>query len=654
MGESDKECKYCLEPEDQEEGGSFVTPCSCRRPVHSRCLSRWIVDQRGQSECEICNEPWRGPMPMDVATFSASIRALDLQGEDAEAIVEAVTEEIGEFLLLRNALLERQLQETLEDLYRIQALRDQAARYNAQQYLQLREAQRELAALRAANRAVQLTPDAEALQEAEARVSRAEADRDAAKEEQLMSKKEADLAWKEKNVAQTKLNQLQHRANRLERENISLREQLHRLRRKMADAGQPALEQPAQQEGEAPPALSRAQHREQMQLRQEVRSLRQELRGSQEEASRLQARVAELEPEAAMMGDIRRQAQQGGSAAPPKQWRKWLLAAGVGAAVGFGIDVPPSSPSAVCPLFSVRSYACASTASGSAATMAHHEEESCKYCLGPVDEEEGGAFVTPCNCRNPVHERCLFQWITNRRQGRSQCEICREPWRNDALMRVRVPDLAGAMQQAQQAQQGGMVAVQRVLADTQHDMDVLGENLAAARAVADAALGEDLAAALAEENRELREQLHQQRVRADDQAERRERQEQRANEAADRERGLRRELSELQQDRDRLEREVQLRRNREARQQAQQAQQRARQTQQTQQGAAHHKRPTWGNVLAAGTAAAAGLAAGFAIGRRGKQTAQQGPAQKGAAPGQQQRQQKGGGSKDSCSPRWLP
>ena len=260
------------------------------------------------------------------------------------------------------------------------------------------------------------------------------------------------------------------------------------------------------------------------------------------------------------------------------------------------------------------------------------------------------------------------------------------------------------MQQAQQAQQGGMVAVQRVvidiavlhivqleqrwqvaerrveaavlardderaakeqlqrdndrlrrqLADTQHDMDVLGENLAAARAVADAALGEDLAAALAEENRELREQLHQQRVRADDQAERRERQEQRANEAADRERGLRRELSELQQDRDRLEREVQLRRNREARQQAQQAQQRARQTQQTQQGAAHHKQPTWGNVLAAGTAAAAGLAAGFAIGRRGKQTAQQGPAQKGAAPGQQQRQQKGGGSKDSCSPRWLP
>ncbi len=43
--------------------------------------------------------------------------------------------------------------------------------------------------------------------------------------------------------------------------------------------------------------------------------------------------------------------------------------------------------------------------------------------------------MTPCNCRNPVHERCLFQWITNRRQGRSQCEICREPWRNDALMR---------------------------------------------------------------------------------------------------------------------------------------------------------------------------------------------------------------------------
>lgn len=111
-----------------------------------------------------------------------------LAGEDAEAIVEAVTEEIGEFLLLRNALLERQLQETLEDLYRVQALRDQAARYNAQQYLQLREAQRELAALRAANRAVQLTPDAEALQEVEARVSRAEADRDAAKEEQLMSK----------------------------------------------------------------------------------------------------------------------------------------------------------------------------------------------------------------------------------------------------------------------------------------------------------------------------------------------------------------------------------------------------------------------------------------------------------------------------------
>ena len=37
-----------------------MTPCSCRNPVHQRCLFQWICDQQGRSECEICHEPWRG------------------------------------------------------------------------------------------------------------------------------------------------------------------------------------------------------------------------------------------------------------------------------------------------------------------------------------------------------------------------------------------------------------------------------------------------------------------------------------------------------------------------------------------------------------------------------------------------------------------
>lgn len=44
-----------------------------------------------------------------------------------------------------------------------------------------------------------------------------------------------------------------------------------------------------------------------------------------------------------------------------------------------------------------------------AATMAHQEEESCKYCLGPVDEEEGarrGRGYDGIGACLPLHAKC--------------------------------------------------------------------------------------------------------------------------------------------------------------------------------------------------------------------------------------------------------
>ena len=45
-------CRYCLEPT-----GDFAFPCSCKTPVHPKCLIKWRkISQR--TSCEICNVRW--------------------------------------------------------------------------------------------------------------------------------------------------------------------------------------------------------------------------------------------------------------------------------------------------------------------------------------------------------------------------------------------------------------------------------------------------------------------------------------------------------------------------------------------------------------------------------------------------------------------
>lgn len=53
----------------------------------------------------------------------------------------------------------------------------------------------------------------------------------------------------------------------------------------------------------------------------------------------------------------------------------------------------------------------------------------CKICLEEIDIEKS-SFIIPCNCKNPVHEDCLIEWINKRPKGFknrkvSVCEICK-------------------------------------------------------------------------------------------------------------------------------------------------------------------------------------------------------------------------------------
>ena len=45
-------CRYCL-----EQTGDFAFPCSCKNPVHPKCLIKWRKISR-RTSCEICNDQW--------------------------------------------------------------------------------------------------------------------------------------------------------------------------------------------------------------------------------------------------------------------------------------------------------------------------------------------------------------------------------------------------------------------------------------------------------------------------------------------------------------------------------------------------------------------------------------------------------------------
>ncbi|KAL4451833.1 hypothetical protein ABPG75_007495 [Micractinium tetrahymenae] len=94
------------------------------------------------------------------------------------------------------------------------------------------------------------------------------------------------------------------------------------------------------------------------------------------------------------------------------------------------------------------------------------EADRCRYCLQPADDEEGGAFILPCACRNPVHQRCLRQWLYHRTRGDAQrCEVCQEEWRGAVTVDIQeVVQRLGAAQQGvpQEAVEGAVRALRSV------------------------------------------------------------------------------------------------------------------------------------------------------------------------------------------------
>lgn len=47
---------------------------------------------------------------------------------------------------------------------------------------------------------------------------------------------------------------------------------------------------------------------------------------------------------------------------------------------------------------------------------------SCKYCH---ESDPVADFITPCSCKDPVHESCLRGWQNTRKDASVRCEICR-------------------------------------------------------------------------------------------------------------------------------------------------------------------------------------------------------------------------------------
>lgn len=52
------QCRYCL-----ESSGDFIFPCSCKTPVHAKCLNKWI-DTSNRDSCEICTDSWHSIEPI--------------------------------------------------------------------------------------------------------------------------------------------------------------------------------------------------------------------------------------------------------------------------------------------------------------------------------------------------------------------------------------------------------------------------------------------------------------------------------------------------------------------------------------------------------------------------------------------------------------
>lgn len=94
------QCRYCL-----ESSGPFIDPCSCKTPVHAKCLQKWI-NASDRNSCEICLETWDIIEPgMDVHIYFAGPALLAPAGVLFFYAALSILEASFIFFLLKIALL---------------------------------------------------------------------------------------------------------------------------------------------------------------------------------------------------------------------------------------------------------------------------------------------------------------------------------------------------------------------------------------------------------------------------------------------------------------------------------------------------------------------------------------------------------------------
>ena len=48
-------CRICF---DNEKKSKLIMPCKCNRPIHKKCLKRWMRIKRNPAYCEICKQKY--------------------------------------------------------------------------------------------------------------------------------------------------------------------------------------------------------------------------------------------------------------------------------------------------------------------------------------------------------------------------------------------------------------------------------------------------------------------------------------------------------------------------------------------------------------------------------------------------------------------
>jgi len=55
----------------------------------------------------------------------------------------------------------------------------------------------------------------------------------------------------------------------------------------------------------------------------------------------------------------------------------------------------------------------------------------CKYCLEDIEiNMKNNMIHYPCDCKNPVHVKCLDKWNDTRTSNFTKCEICNTEYKN--------------------------------------------------------------------------------------------------------------------------------------------------------------------------------------------------------------------------------